>query len=132
HELSQSLPLKYDTLVGERGVKLSGGQLQRVGIAGVFLKNPPILIFAEATSALDLETEQSIQLTMEKLPSEITTFIVADRLATITYADRTVLIENGKVREQGTHEELMNKQGHYYELYQVQYLNEYFKRRLFL
>ena len=124
HEFIESLPLKYDTLVGERGVKLSGGQQQRVAIARVFLKNPPILIFDEATSALDLETEQSIQLTMEKLASERTTFIVAHRLATITYADRIVLIENGKVQEQGTHEELMNKQGHYYELYQVQYLNE--------
>src|SRR5690625_4846120 len=112
HEFIESLPLKYDTLVGERGVKLSGGQQQRVAIARVFLKNPPILIFDEATSALDLETEQSIQLTMEKLASERTTFIVAHRLATITYADRIVLIENGKVQEQGTHEELMNKQGH--------------------
>src|SRR5699024_10812780 len=93
YEFITDLTNGYDTLVGERGVKLSGAQQQRVAIARVFLKNPPILIFDEATSALDLETEQSIQLTMEKLASERTTFIVAHRLATITYADRIVLIE---------------------------------------
>lgn len=124
HEFIEALPMKYETLVGERGVKLSGGQQQRIAIARVFLKNPPILIFDEATSALDLESEQNIQITMEKLASERTTFIVAHRLATITYADRIVLIEHGKVQEEGTHDELMKKQGHYYNLYQVQYLDD--------
>ncbi|HLQ84023.1 MAG TPA: ABC transporter ATP-binding protein [Pseudogracilibacillus sp.] len=123
HEFIESLPLKYNTLVGERGVKLSGGQQQRIAIARVFLKNPPILIFDEATSALDLESEQNIQITMEKLASERTTFIVAHRLATITYADRIVLIEEGEIKEEGTHDELMAKKGYYYDLYQIQHLD---------
>jgi len=123
HEFIESLPLKYNTLVGERGVKLSGGQQQRIAIARVFLKNTPILIFDEATSALDLESEQNIQITMEKLASERTTFIVAHRLATITYADRIVLIEEGEIKEEGTHDELMAKKGYYYDLYQIQHLD---------
>ncbi len=124
HGFIETLPMKYETLVGERGVKLSGGQQQRIAIARVFLKNPPILIFDEATSALDLESEQSIQITMEELASERTTFIVAHRLATITYADRIVLIEHGVIQEAGTHDELMQKKGHYYNLYQVQHLDD--------
>lgn len=120
HEFIDALPNKYDTLVGERGVKLSGGQQQRVAIARVFLKNPPILIFDEATSALDLESEQSIQIAMEKLASDRTTFIVAHRLATITHADRIVVIEHGEITEVGTHEELLSNKSSYYDLYQVQ------------
>ncbi|MCJ0933183.1 ABC transporter ATP-binding protein [Virgibacillus halodenitrificans] len=124
HEFIESLPYGYDTFVGERGVKLSGGQKQRIAIARVFLKNPPILIFDEATSALDLESEHTIQEALEKLASERTTFIVAHRLATITHADRIVLIENGEIVEVGSHEELMRKQGGYYNLYQVQHLDD--------
>ncbi len=120
HEFIDALPLKYDTLVGERGVKLSGGQQQRIAIARVFLKNPPILIFDEATSALDLESEQTIQEAMVKLAEERTTFIVAHRLATITHADRIVVIEHGKITEAGSHAELIAKKGSYYDLYQVQ------------
>src|SRR5690625_5253752 len=120
HEFIEELPEKYNTLVGERGVKLSGGQQQRIAIARVFLKNPPILIFDEATSALDLESEHTIQEALEKLAAERTTFIVAHRLATITHADRIVVIEHGKITELGTHTELMRKQGSYYDLYQVQ------------
>lgn len=120
HEFIEALPNKYDTLVGERGVKLSGGQQQRVAIARVFLKNPAILIFDEATSALDLESEHSIQLAMEKLAADRTTFIVAHRLATITHADRIVVMEHGQITEVGTHEELLRKRGSYYDLYQVQ------------
>src|SRR5690625_4013812 len=119
-EFITDLPYGYDTLVGERGVKLSGGQQQRVAIARVFLKNPPILIFDEATSALDLESEQSIQHAMENLASERTTFIVAHRLATITHADKIVVIEHGEIKEVGSHQELMRQQGSYYDLYQVQ------------
>src|SRR5690625_220802 len=123
-EFINDLPYGYDTLVGERGVRLSGGQQQRIAIARVFLKNPPILIFDEATSALDLESEQNIQKAMEKLASERTTFIVAHRLATITHADRIVVIEHGKIQEVGSHEELMRKKGSYYELFEVQNLDE--------
>jgi ATP-binding cassette, subfamily B, putative efflux pump len=124
HDFIQELPQGYDTLVGERGVKLSGGQKQRIAIARVFLKNPPILIFDEATSALDLESEHMIQEAVEKLASDRTTFIVAHRLATITHADRIVVIENGEITEIGSHAELMEKKGNYYDLYQVQHLDD--------
>ncbi|EIJ82059.1 putative multidrug export ABC transporter ATP-binding/permease protein [Bacillus methanolicus PB1] len=120
HEFIMNLPDGYDTRVGERGFKLSGGQKQRIAIARVFLKNPPILILDEATSALDLESEHLIQEALEKLAKDRTTFIVAHRLSTITHADRIVLIENGEITEQGTHEELMKKKGGYYKLFQVQ------------
>lgn len=127
HDFIMELPHGYDTLVGERGVKLSGGQQQRVAIARVFLKNPPILIFDEATSSLDLESEQSIQQAMERLASDRTTFIVAHRLATITHADRIVVIEHGEIKEVGSHEELMRLKGSYYDLYQVQDFNRDFE-----
>ncbi|MDY0407560.1 ABC transporter ATP-binding protein [Virgibacillus soli] len=123
HDFIMEMPAGYDTLVGERGVKLSGGQKQRIAIARVFLKNPPILIFDEATSALDLESEHMIQEAVEKLAAERTTFIVAHRLATITHADRIVVIENGQITEVGAHDELMQLQGSYYHLYQVQNLD---------
>ncbi|QHS24296.1 ABC transporter ATP-binding protein [Virgibacillus sp. MSP4-1] len=124
HDFIMDLSDGYDTLVGERGVKLSGGQKQRVAIARVFLKNPRLLILDEATSALDLESEHLIQEALEKLAHDRTTFIVAHRLATITHADRIVLIENGEIKEVGSHEELMAKKGHYYELFQVQHLDQ--------
>jgi len=124
HEFIMDLPYGYETTVGERGVKLSGGQKQRIAIARVFLKNPPILIFDEATSALDLESEHTIQEALGKLAADRTTFIVAHRLATITHADRIVVIENGEISEIGSHDELMMKKGSYYDLYQVQNLNE--------
>ncbi|MGP4060907.1 ABC transporter ATP-binding protein [Halobacillus sp. H74] len=124
HEFIMNLPNGYDTLVGERGVKLSGGQKQRVAIARVFLKNPPLLVLDEATSALDLESENLIQGALERLASERTTFIVAHRLSTITHADRIVLIENGEIVEVGSHHELMRQRGHYYDLYQVQELDD--------
>ena len=122
HEFIMNLPDGYNTKVGERGVKLSGGQKQRIAIARVFLKNPAILVLDEATSALDLESEQSIQNSLELLAKQRTTFIVAHRLTTITHADRIVMIENGRIVEIGSHQELMNKQGQYYKLFQVQQL----------
>jgi ATP-binding cassette, subfamily B, putative efflux pump len=123
HDFISKLPNGYDTKVGERGVKLSGGQKQRVSIARVFLKNPPILILDEATSALDLESEHFIQEALENLAKDRTTFIVAHRLSTITHANKIVLIEDGNVVEQGTHQELMEKKGHYYKLFQIQHLD---------
>ncbi|EKN63594.1 ABC transporter-like protein [Neobacillus bataviensis LMG 21833] len=124
HEFILNLTDGYNTKVGERGVKLSGGQKQRVAIARVFLKNPPILILDEATSALDLESEHSIQESLEELAKDRTTFIVAHRLSTITNANRIVLIEHGQIVEVGTHEELMAKRGNYYNLFQVQQLEQ--------
>ncbi|PYZ96933.1 multidrug ABC transporter ATP-binding protein [Alteribacter lacisalsi] len=122
HDFIMELPDGYDTSIGERGVKLSGGQKQRVAIARVFLKSPEILVFDEATSALDLESEQLIQESLFKLARDRTTFIVAHRLSTITHADRIFLIENGRLVEDGTHDELMLKQGAYHRLFQVQQL----------
>lgn len=124
HDFIMKLPNGYDTKVGERGMKLSGGQKQRVSIARVFLKNPPILIFDEATSALDLESEHYIQETLEKLAKKRTTFIVAHRLSTITHVDEIVLVQDGKVVEQGSHGELMKKKGYYYDLFTVQQLGQ--------
>ncbi|CAG9609994.1 ABC transporter ATP-binding protein [Pseudoneobacillus rhizosphaerae] len=124
HEFIMNLPTGYDTKVGERGVKLSGGQKQRIAIARVFLKNPPLLILDEATSALDLESEHLIQESFETLAKDRTTFIVAHRLSTITHADRIVLIEHGEITEIGNHEQLMEKQGGYYRLFQVQQIEQ--------
>ncbi|KAA0955054.1 ABC transporter ATP-binding protein [Planococcus kocurii] len=122
-EFISQLPEGYDTKVGERGVKLSGGQKQRVAIARVFLKNPPILILDEATSALDLESEALIQDSLERLAHDRTTLIVAHRLSTITHADQILVIDHGKLAENGTHAELMKQQGVYYNLFQVQHFN---------
>ncbi len=124
HDFIMELPNGYDTKVGERGVKLSGGQKQRVAIARVFLKNPPILVLDEATSALDLESEHLIQEALDKLAKDRTTFIVAHRLATITHADRIVLIEHGEIKEVGRHDELMKLRGSYYNLFKVQQLDD--------
>ncbi|WP_188207317.1 ABC transporter ATP-binding protein [Alkalibacillus aidingensis] len=124
HDFIMDFPDGYETLVGERGVKLSGGQKQRIAIARVFLKNPPLLILDEATSALDLESEHLIQEALDKLAHNRTTFVVAHRLSTITHADRIVLINNGVIKEEGTHDELMRKKGLYYDLFQVQELDQ--------
>lgn len=123
HDFIMKLPQGYDTKIGERGVKLSGGQKQRLAIARVFLKNPPLLVLDEATSALDLESEHLIQESLYKLARDRTTFIVAHRLATITHADRIVVIENGSISEEGSHEELMKRKGSYYNLFTVQALD---------
>ncbi len=116
-----SLPEGYDTYVGERGVKLSGGQKQRISIARVFLKNPPILILDEATSALDNATEQMIQHSLEELSKGRTTVVVAHRLSTIKNSDEIILITDKGIQERGKHEELINLNGIYAELYNSQF-----------
>ena len=116
-----SLPKGYDTQIGERGVRLSGGQKQRLSIARVFLKNPPILILDEATSALDNTTEILIQQALDDLCRGRTTLVVAHRLSTIKNADEIAVVSDGEIREQGTHDELMDRKGLYCGLYQLQF-----------
>ena len=117
HEFIMNLPEGYETNIGQRGVKLSGGQKQRLSIARVFLKNPPILIFDEATSALDNESEKVVQESLEKLAKNRTTFVIAHRLSTIRNAERILVLTEEGIAEEGTHSELMEKQGVYYGLY---------------
>ncbi|EAO56145.1 Multidrug/protein/lipid ABC transporter family, ATP-binding and permease protein [Bacillus thuringiensis serovar israelensis ATCC 35646] len=124
HDFIIDLPDGYNTVVGERGVKLSGGQRQRVAIARVFLQNPSVLILDEATSALDLENERYIQEALQTLAADRTTIIIAHRLATITHVDTIIYIEDGQIKETGSHEELMRKRGFYYNLYQLQHITE--------
>ncbi|WP_139822678.1 ABC transporter ATP-binding protein [Tuberibacillus sp. Marseille-P3662] len=124
HDFITALPNGYNTEVGERGVKLSGGQKQRVSIARVFLNNPPLLILDEATSSLDLESEHLIQESMDALAKNRTTFIVAHRLSTITHADRIVVMKDGRIAEVGNHHALMAERGIYYDLFQVQQLED--------
>ena len=121
HEFIMKLPDGYDSAIGERGVKLSGGQKQRLAIARVFLKNPPVLILDEATSALDNETERRIQQALQDLSHNRTTLVIAHRLATIRHADSIVVLTKKGICEQGTHGELMERKGLYYELYMSQF-----------
>ncbi len=120
----RSLPDGYDTQIGERGVKLSGGQKQRLSIARVFLKNPSILILDEATSALDNTTEAIIQKALFELCKGRTTIVVAHRLSTVRKADCIVVIDGGKIVEQGTHDQLIEKGGVYKKLYQSQFVDD--------
>ena len=119
-----AMPQGFDTYVGERGTLLSGGQKQRVSIARIFLKNPPILILDEATSALDSVTESKIQSALDALAVGRTTLIIAHRLSTIRSASRVIVVADGKIREEGSHDALMERNGLYAELYRTQNLTE--------
>lgn len=119
HEFIKELSQGYDTYVGERGVKLSGGQKQRISIARVFLKNPAILILDEATSALDNESEYLVSQSLERLAAGRTTITIAHRLTTIQGADRILVLSGNEIVEQGSHRELLEKKGMYYQLYAV-------------
>jgi ATP-binding cassette subfamily B protein len=120
HQFIAALPDRYDTDIGQRGVKLSGGQKQRLTIARVFLKDPPILIFDEATSALDYESERAVQAALQELARDRTTLVIAHRLSTVRHADRIVVLAEGGVAEQGSHDALIAAGGAYAALYSNQ------------
>jgi subfamily B ATP-binding cassette protein MsbA len=121
HGFIQNLPQGYDTIIGEQGVKLSGGERQRISIARALLKNAPILILDEATSSLDSESEIEVQKALEFLMQGRTTLVIAHRLSTIRRADRIIVLSNGTLVEEGSHEELLEKNGEYKKLYLLQF-----------
>ncbi len=124
HDYVVELPNGYDTIVGERGVMLSGGQKQRLAIARALIKDAPILLLDEATSALDAQSERLVQVALERLMRGRTTLVIAHRLATIRDADRILVLEKGRVIDQGTHDQLVRKGGKYAELARLQFRNE--------
>ena len=117
----KNLPNGFDTIIGEGGARLSGGERQRISIARALLKNAPVLILDEATSALDTESEREVQSALENLMKNRTTFVIAHRLSTIKNADRIIVIKNGTIAEDGTHDELLLQHGEYELLYNMQY-----------
>lgn len=121
HGFIMELPQGYDTLIGERGLKLSGGQRQRLAIARALLKNPPILILDEATSALDSESEMLVQQAIERLMANRTSFVIAHRLSTVLHAHKIIVLDQGRLVQAGTHEELLQQSGIYQKLYRMQF-----------
>ncbi len=120
HDFVQSLPESYQTIVGERGIRLSGGQRQRLSIARAVLKNSPVMIFDEATSSVDTETERAIQANLSGITKGKTALVIAHRLSTIRYADRILVLRDGQVAEEGHHDELVAKNGTYADLWHIQ------------
>lgn len=120
NDFINQLPKGYDTLVGERGLKISGGEKQRIAIARVILKNPQILIFDEATSSLDSEAENTINFSLSQIAKNHTTLVIAHRLSTIIDADKIIVLDQGEILEQGTHQQLLDRQGLYYQLWDLQ------------
>src|SRR5438094_74053 len=120
HDFIESLPRKYETMVGERGLKLSGGEKQRVAIARALLKNPRILIFDEATSALDSRAEKAIQAELERISEGRTTLVIAHRLSTVMDADQILVLQNGRIVERGSHQQLLDVQGEYARMWALQ------------
>jgi ATP-binding cassette subfamily B protein len=120
HDLVMTLPDRYDTVVGERGVKLSGGERQRVSIARAVLRSPRIYVFDEATSSLDSGTEREILRSLRTISRANATLVIAHRLSTVVHADEIVVLENGRIAEQGTHDSLLNRNGRYAALWKAQ------------
>ena len=120
HSFIMSLPDGYNTQIGEGGHKLSGGQRQRLSIARAVLKDAPILVLDEATSSVDNETEEALQKSLEIISKDRTTIVIAHRLSTIRYSDSIIVLDDGKVVESGTHEELLDNKSQYFRLWNVQ------------
>ncbi|MEL6654320.1 MAG: ATP-binding cassette domain-containing protein, partial [Bacteroidota bacterium] len=121
HEFIEDLPEGYDTIIGERGTRLSGGQRQRIAIARAILRNPPILILDEATSNLDTQSEKAVQEALDRLMQDRTSVVIAHRLSTIQQADQILVIEAGQIVERGKHETLLQQNGLYRKLHDIQF-----------
>jgi len=126
HDFIRQMPQQYDTVVGDLGVKLSGGQRQRLAIARAILKNPSILLLDEATSALDTESERVVQAALDDLmwgstKRQLTMLVIAHRLSTVQHADCIIVLDNGRIVERGTHDELVQRAGVYKRLYEMQF-----------
>lgn len=124
HDFIMELPLGYDTIVGERGLGLSGGQKQRIAIARALLKNPKILILDDATSAVDMETEHEIQQDLQEVMQGRTTFIIAHRISSLKHADEIIVLDEGRIVQRGTHEQLMKQEGPYLKTYRIQFADD--------